>query len=77
MLFLQGDHDTVVPLARGRAAYDAVPWVKSFVLLPDSGHADYMVPGGHAYPGMDSLVIQFLRWTLDGEAAGFPVGEVE
>jgi fermentation-respiration switch protein FrsA (DUF1100 family) len=72
MLFLQGDHDTVVPPAQGRAAYDAVPWVKSFVLLPDSGHADYMVPGGHAYPEMDRLVIDFLRRTLDGEA-----GEVD
>lgn len=64
MLFLQGDHDTVVPLAQGQAAYDAVPWVKSSVLLPHSGHADYMVPGGRAYPEMDSLVINFLRWTL-------------
>jgi dienelactone hydrolase len=72
MLFLQGDHDTVVPPAQGRTAYDAVPWVKSFVLLPDSGHADYMVPGGHAYAEMDRLVIDFLRRTLDDE-----VGEVD
>jgi pimeloyl-ACP methyl ester carboxylesterase len=67
MLFVRGDHDTVVPLAQARAAYDAVPWVKSSVLLPHSGHADYMVPGGHAYPEMDNLVINFLRWTLVGE----------
>jgi dienelactone hydrolase len=77
MLFLRGDHDTVVPPARGRAAYDAVPWVKSFVLLPDSGHADYMVPAGQAYPEMDRLIIDFLRWTLNGEAASFPAGKVE
>ena len=70
MLFLQGDRDTVVPLAQGRHAYDAVPWRKSYVLLPDSWHADYMVPGGKAYPLMDATVTDFLRWTLaDDQAA--------
>ena len=70
MLFLQGDRDTVVPLAQGRRAYDAVPWRKSYVLLPDSWHADYMVPGGKAYPLMDATVTDFLRWTLaDDQAA--------
>jgi len=69
LLFLQGARDTVVPLSRGRAAYDAAPWAKSYVLLPDSWHADYMVPGGRAYPLMDSTVIDFLRWTLTDDQA--------
>lgn len=69
ILFLQGERDTVVPLARGRAAYDAVPWAKSYVLLPDGWHADYMAPGGRDYPLMDATVIDFLRWTLDGDEA--------
>jgi hypothetical protein len=59
----------VVPVPLGRAAYDAVPWWKSYVLLPNSWHADYMVPGGRDYPLMDATVIGFLRWTLDGDEA--------
>ena len=70
VLFLHGDRDTVVPLASGRAAYEAAgSWTKSFVLLPDSWHADYMSPGGKAYPLMNAAVTDFLRWTLDNDRA--------
>ena len=66
MLFLQGDRDTVVPLAWGRAAYEAAGrWTKFYVWLPDSWHADYMRPSGKAYPLMNAVVTDFLRWTLD------------
>lgn len=83
MLFLQGDSDPVVPVADGRAAYDKVPWPKSYVLLPKNFHAQYMLPGNRGYPEMDSIVTDFLRWTLTGDqAAGrrlppsaFPAGE--
>ena len=71
ILFVQGARDKVVPVAQGRAAYDAVPWWKSYVLLPDSWHADYMLPTGAQYPLMNRTVLDFLRWTLTGdEAAG-------
>jgi dienelactone hydrolase len=69
MLFVQGDSDSVVPVARGRAAYDKVPWPKSFVLLDHNFHAQYMLPGRRGYPEMDSLVTDFLRWTLTGDEA--------
>lgn len=69
MLFVQGAQDPVVPLAEGVAAYDAVPWPKSYVVLPDSRHADYMVPAGKQYPLMGRTVTSFLRWTLDGDEA--------
>jgi dienelactone hydrolase len=83
MLFVQGDSDTVVPVAQGRAAYDKVPWSKSYVLLDRSFHAQYMLPGRHGYPEMDSIVTDFLRWTLTGDEAAhlrlppsaFPVDE--
>ena len=85
MLFIQGARDTVVPVEQGRAAYDAVPWWKSYVLLPDSWHADYMTPGAKQYRRMDSTVTDFLRWTLDGDetahlrlpASDFPAGPAE
>jgi dienelactone hydrolase len=85
MLYLQGARDNVVPVTLGRAAFDATPWWKSYVLLPDSWHADYMVPSGRNYPIMDETVTDFLRWTLDGDEAAhlrlppssFPTGHAE
>ncbi|HET6533527.1 MAG TPA: hypothetical protein VFH03_23315 [Actinoplanes sp.] len=71
MLFIHGDSDPVVPEQRGRAAYDRVPWPKAYVLLPRNHHAAYMLPGNRGFPEMESLVTDFLRWTLRGdEAAG-------
>lgn len=83
MLFMQGDSDPVVPVAQGRAAYDKVPWSKSYVLLKRNFHAQYMLPGNHGYPEMSSTVTDFLRWTLTGDEAAhrrlppssFPVDE--
>jgi hypothetical protein len=69
MLFVQGDSDPVVPIALGRAAYDEVPWPKSYVLLERNFHAQYMLPGQRGYPEMDSIVTDFLRWTLTGDEA--------
>jgi dienelactone hydrolase len=70
MLFIQGDSDPVVPVAQGKAAFDRVPWPKSYILLPRNSHAQYMLPGKPGYEQMDALVTDFLRWTLnDDEAA--------
>jgi hypothetical protein len=44
-----------------------VPWPKSFVLLKRNYHAQYMLPGHRGYPEMDSVVTDFLRWTLSGD----------
>jgi fermentation-respiration switch protein FrsA (DUF1100 family) len=85
ILFLQGARDRVVPLADGRAAYDAVPWWKSYVLLPDSWHADYMLPTGRQYPLMNRTVTNFLHWTLNDDetahqrlpASSFPTPHAE
>jgi alpha-beta hydrolase superfamily lysophospholipase len=83
MLFMQGDADPVVPIARGRAAYAKAPWPKSYVLLHGSFHAEYMLPGHRGHAEMDSIVTDFLRWTLTGDEAAhrrlppsaFPVDE--
>ena len=69
MLFIHGDSDPVVPVADSRAAYDRVPWPKAYVLLPRNHHAAYMRPGNRGFPEMESLVTDFLRWTLKGDAA--------
>ncbi|RZU50038.1 platelet-activating factor acetylhydrolase isoform II [Krasilnikovia cinnamomea] len=83
MLFLQGDSDHVVPLAHGRAAFDAVPWPKSYVLIPRAHHAGYMLPGRYGWKQMNVIVTDFLRWALTHEegtrwrlpASSFPATE--
>ncbi|BFU42558.1 hypothetical protein KRMM14A1004_07950 [Krasilnikovia sp. MM14-A1004] len=85
MLFLQGDADHVVPLSLGRAAFDAVPWPKSYVLIPRAHHAGYMLPGRYGWRQMNAIVTDFLRWTLtrdDGArwrlpASGLPATETD
>jgi hypothetical protein len=39
------------------------------VLLPKNHHAAYMLPGNRGFPEMESLVTDFLRWTLGGNRA--------
>ena len=69
MLFIHGDSDPVVPPVEGRAAFDAVTWPKWYVLLPRNHHAAWMLPGNRGFPEMESLVTDFLRWTLAGDRA--------
>ncbi|GIM92538.1 alpha/beta hydrolase [Paractinoplanes toevensis] len=67
MLFLQGTADPVVPMAVSRAAWKQVPWPKAYVLLRRNSHSTYLQPGDLGYPTMKSTVIDFLRWTLNGD----------
>jgi dienelactone hydrolase len=69
MLFLQGTADPIVPEARSRQAFDRVPWAKTYLLLRHNSHATYLRPGQIGYAVMESTVIDFLRWTLDGDQA--------
>jgi len=69
MLFLQGKADPIVPVARSRRLFARVPWTKSYVLMRHDSHATYLKPGGVGYGLMNSLVIDFLRWTLEGDPA--------
>ena len=69
MLFLQGKADPIVPVASSRRLFLRVPWPKSYVLMRRDSHATYLKPGDIGYDAMNSLVIDFLRWTLDGDLA--------
>jgi dienelactone hydrolase len=69
MLFLQGTADPIVPATLSRRAFNRVPWAKSYLLLRHNSHATYLQPGQLGYNLMESTVINFLRWTLDGDAA--------
>ncbi|MEO3817842.1 alpha/beta hydrolase [Plantactinospora sp. B24E8] len=67
LLFLHGDADRVVPLSRGREAYQRVPWPKAFVTLPGRGHGDFLTPGRPDFDRTVLLTTNFLRWTLYGD----------
>jgi dienelactone hydrolase len=60
VLFLHGDRDPVVPIAAGRAAYDAVPWAKRFVTFRGEGHGQYLNPGDPGYPRASAVILAFL-----------------
>jgi dienelactone hydrolase len=67
LLFVHGARDTVVPVGMGRAAYDRVPWSKSFLLLKDRWHSEYLRPGRPGFTWLRAIVANFLRWTLYGD----------
>ncbi|MEE6257149.1 alpha/beta hydrolase family protein [Plantactinospora sonchi] len=66
-LFLHGDADSVVPLTRGRGAYQQVPWPKAFVTLPGRGHGEFLTPGRPGFDRTVAVTTEFLRWTLYGD----------
>jgi dienelactone hydrolase len=69
MLFLQGTADPIVPVARSRQAFNRVPWPKAYLMLRHNSHATYLQPGQPGYHLMETTVIDFLRWTLNGDQA--------
>lgn len=70
MLFLQGTADPVVPPEVSRAAFERVPWVKSYVLMRRISHANYLRPRDRGYRRMTTAVTAFLRRTLNAEGEG-------
>jgi fermentation-respiration switch protein FrsA (DUF1100 family) len=64
-LFVHGQLDDVVSYSAGKAAYDAVPWPKAMLSLPDGDHGrDLMHPGNPAFGVVVDTTVEFLRWTL-------------
>jgi dienelactone hydrolase len=61
VLFVHGDQDPTVPIAAGRAAYRALPWHKTFVVVPGGRHGDYLNPGNPAYPRVSAELVTFLH----------------
>lgn len=49
LLVLHGDRDEVVPLAHGRAVFDAAPGPKRFHLIAGARHNDTYLVGGEEY----------------------------
>ncbi|OKI68837.1 alpha/beta hydrolase family protein [Micromonospora sp. CB01531] len=68
-LFVHGEADEVVNYASGKAAYDAVPWPKALLSLPKGDHGRALLTDGAALRVVADTTVEFLRWTLYGDAA--------
>ncbi|MCX4470214.1 chlorophyllase [Micromonospora sp. NBC_01655] len=68
-LFVHGEADEVVGYASGRAAYDRVPWPKAMLSLPKGDHGRALLTDGAALRVVSDTTVEFLRWTLYGDAA--------
>ncbi|MFR9780017.1 alpha/beta hydrolase family protein [Micromonospora sp. MS34] len=68
-LFVHGEADEVVSYAAGRAVYDAVPWPKAMLSLPRGDHGRALLSDGKALRVVADTTLEFLRWTLYGDAA--------
>ncbi|WP_203859064.1 alpha/beta hydrolase [Plantactinospora mayteni] len=67
LLFVHGDADRVVPVARGRDAFRRVPWPKAFLTVRGQGHGEYLIPGRRGFAQTMAATTEFLRWTLYGD----------
>ena len=49
LLAIHGTRDELIPIADGRALFDAAPEPKTWYSIPTAGHNDTYVTGGAAY----------------------------
>ncbi|MFC3501130.1 alpha/beta hydrolase family protein [Micromonospora krabiensis] len=68
-LFVHGQLDEVVEYAAGKAAYDAVPWPKAMLSLTKGDHGRALLSDGAALRLVSDTTVEFLRWSLYGDAA--------
>lgn len=65
VLFVHGKLDTTVRYAEGLAAFNAVPWPRAMLTVPDGGHAP---TSGKDLDLVAAATIDFWRWSLYGDA---------
>ncbi|TDC28960.1 chlorophyllase [Micromonospora sp. 15K316] len=68
-LFVHGERDEVVEYAAGKAVYDAVPWPKAMLSLTRGDHGRALLSDGAALRVVAETTVDFLRWSLYGDAA--------
>ncbi|HEY6596427.1 MAG TPA: chlorophyllase [Asanoa sp.] len=68
-LFVHGERDPVVSYASGKAAFDAVPWPKALLSLPQGDHGSSLFGSATPLRVVSDTTTEFLRWTLYGDAA--------
>ncbi|MDR7280980.1 alpha/beta hydrolase family protein [Catenuloplanes atrovinosus] len=66
MLFVHGELDQVVPYSSGKSAFDAVPWPKAMLTLPQGDHVGAL-SAGSSFDVLAGTTTEFLRWSLYGD----------
>jgi dienelactone hydrolase len=66
VLFVHGKRDTTVRYADGLAAFNAVPWPRAMLTIPDGGHA---TTSGRDFDLVATATTDFWRWSLYGDPA--------
>jgi fermentation-respiration switch protein FrsA (DUF1100 family) len=68
LLFVHGGRDQVVSYASGKAAYDAVPWPKAMLTLPNGDHGRSLQQDSDpSFRVIANTTVEFLRWSLYGD----------
>jgi len=63
MLFVHGKKDDTVAYAAGHTVFEAAPWSRAMLTVPDGGHQVY----DDAFEAVAGTSIEFLRWSLYGD----------
>ncbi|MEU7902904.1 chlorophyllase [Actinoplanes sp. NPDC049118] len=66
VFFVHGSLDRTVRYADGLAAFDAVPWPKAMLTIPDGGH---VTTDGGDFSLVATATTDFWRWSLYGDTA--------
>jgi dienelactone hydrolase len=66
VFFVHGRLDRTIRYADGLAAFDAVPWPKAMLTLPDGGH---VTTDGKDFHLVAAATTDFWRWSLYGDPA--------
>ncbi|GAA2515632.1 hypothetical protein GCM10010201_10100 [Pilimelia columellifera subsp. columellifera] len=65
LLFVHGQRDQVVPYDAGRRAFQAVPWPKAMLTLPEGDHGEGLGRGADDdFEAVADFTVEFLRWGL-------------
>jgi poly(3-hydroxybutyrate) depolymerase len=67
LLFVHGDKDPVVAYGQGRTAYAADAWPKAFLTMVGTQHGAALGEPDRGHAQVMSTMLDFLRWTLDGD----------
>lgn len=73
LLFEHGASDHIVPYQTGHHTYETMPGPKAFVTFDGQGHFDpYLKASDRSFEVDAATTLDFLRWTLRGDASGLP-----
>jgi predicted esterase len=64
MLFVHGEKDDTVTYRAGKTVFEAVPWSRAMLTLPEGGH---LITGAE-FETVTGTSTEFLRWSLYGDA---------